>query len=90
MKKARAQKKEGIIKSHAQNRTTGICNMLNRNDNNKDKKSSVTEEAQKDSGRTSKHGFHTAKETGSRQAERTFTFGANLLFLISKRQNSKL
>lgn len=39
--KARAQKKEGIIKSHAQNRTTEICNMLNRNDNNKDQKAAL-------------------------------------------------
>lgn len=36
--KARGQKKEGIIKSHAQDRTTEICNMLNKHDNNKGKK----------------------------------------------------
>lgn len=37
-RKARGQKKEGIIKSHAQYRETEICNMLNEHDNNKGKK----------------------------------------------------
>lgn len=36
--KARGQKKEGIVKSHAQDRSTEICKMLNERDNKKDKK----------------------------------------------------
>lgn len=45
--KARAQKKEGIIKSHAQNRTTEICNMQNSRDNNKDKKAALLKKRRK-------------------------------------------